>query len=71
MTRPALVSPRIPNGTASTRFRRTAPLAETTRRKLLDRVIAEKMPICGYHFPFPGAAHRKDGAGYALDLMKV
>jgi glyoxylase-like metal-dependent hydrolase (beta-lactamase superfamily II) len=49
-----------------------APLAETTRRKLLDRVIAEKMPICGYHFPFPGAGTiRKDGAGYALDLMKV
>jgi glyoxylase-like metal-dependent hydrolase (beta-lactamase superfamily II) len=49
-----------------------APLAETTRRKLIDRVIAEKMPICGYHFPFPGAGTiRKDGAGYALDLMKV
>jgi len=49
-----------------------APLAEATRRKLLDRVIAEKMPICGYHFPFPGGGTiRKDGAGYALDLMKV
>lgn len=49
-----------------------APLAEATRRKLLDRVIAEKMPICGYHFPFPGAGTiRKDGAGYALELMKV
>jgi glyoxylase-like metal-dependent hydrolase (beta-lactamase superfamily II) len=49
-----------------------APLAEATRRKLLDRVIAEKMPICGYHFPFPGAGTiRRDGAGYALDLMKV
>jgi glyoxylase-like metal-dependent hydrolase (beta-lactamase superfamily II) len=49
-----------------------APLAETTRRKLLDRVIAEKMPICGYHFPFPGAGTiRKDGTGYALDLMKI
>jgi len=49
-----------------------APTAEATRRKLLDRVIAEKIPICGYHFPFPGAGTiRKDGAGYALDVMKV
>lgn len=47
-------------------------LAETTRRTLLDRVIAEKMPICGYHFPFPGAGTiHKDGASYALDVMKV
>ena len=38
----------------------------------LDRVIAEKMPICGYHFPFPGAGTiSKDGAGYALELMKA
>ena len=59
-----------PDGTASTI--RTRPLAEASRRKLLDRVIAEKMTICGYHFPFPGAGTiRKDGAGYALDLMKV
>jgi len=49
-----------------------AATAEVSRRKLLDRVIAEKMPICGYHFPFPGAGTiSKDGAGYALDLMKV
>ena len=26
-----------------------------SRRKLLDRVIADKVMICGYHFPFPGA----------------
>jgi glyoxylase-like metal-dependent hydrolase (beta-lactamase superfamily II) len=32
-----------------------AILAEASRRKLIDRVIAEKMMICGYHFPFPGA----------------
>ena len=49
-----------------------AGTAEASRRKLLDRVIAEKMPICGYHFPFPGAGTiSKDGTGYALDLMKV
>jgi len=28
--------------------------------------------ICGYHFPFPAAGHiQKDGAGYALTLMKT
>ena len=43
------------------------PLAVETRRKLLDRVIAEKMLICGAHFPFPGAGtFVKDGSGYAF-----
>ena len=49
-----------------------AALAETSRRKLLERVIADKIMICGYHFPFPGAGTiAKDGAGYALTLMKT
>lgn len=43
------------------------PLAVATRRKLLDRVIADGMMLCGAHFPFPGVgALAKDGAGYAL-----
>jgi hypothetical protein len=43
------------------------PLAVETRRKLIDRVIADKMMICGAHFPFPGAgAFAKDGGGYAF-----
>jgi hypothetical protein len=29
--------------------------AVATRRKLIDGVIADKMMICGAHFPFPGA----------------
>jgi len=49
-----------------------AALAESSRRKLLDRVIADKLMICGYHFPFPGAGTiAKDGSGYALTLMKT
>src|SRR5947208_14251758 len=49
-----------------------AALAETSRRKLLHRVIADKIMICGYHFPFPGAGTiAKDGAGYALTPMKA
>jgi glyoxylase-like metal-dependent hydrolase (beta-lactamase superfamily II) len=43
------------------------PLAVTTRKNLIDRVIAEKMMICGSHFPFPGlGSFVKDGAGYAF-----
>jgi glyoxylase-like metal-dependent hydrolase (beta-lactamase superfamily II) len=43
------------------------PLAVDTRRKLIDRVIAEKLAICGAHFPFPGAGtFVKDGNGYAF-----
>ena len=43
------------------------PLAVTTRRRIVDRVIADKMMICGAHFPFPGAgAFTKDGNAYAF-----
>lgn len=43
------------------------PLAVATRRNLLDRVVAEKMKICGAHFPFPGSgSFAKDGDGYAF-----
>jgi len=49
-----------------------AATAETSRRALLDRVIADKIQICGYHFPFPGAGTiAKDGTGYALTSMKA
>ena len=49
-----------------------ASLAEVSRRKLLDRVIADRMMISGYHFPFPGAGTiQKDGAGYALTLINT
>jgi glyoxylase-like metal-dependent hydrolase (beta-lactamase superfamily II) len=51
-------------------FDQDAPLAETSRRKLLDRVIADKMPICGTHFPWPGFGRiARDGAGYAVDIL--
>ena len=53
-------------------FDQDGDLAEVSRRKLLDRVIADKMAICGYHFPFPGVGtFQKDGAGYALISRKV
>ncbi|HYG88888.1 MAG TPA: MBL fold metallo-hydrolase [Azospirillum sp.] len=32
-------------------------LAETNRRKLFDRVAADRAPVVAYHFPFPGVGH--------------
>ena len=47
------------------------PLAVATRRKLIDRVIAERMMICGAHFPFPGlGTFAKDGSGYVFTPAK-
>jgi len=41
--------------------------AVTTRRKLMDQVIADKMMVCGAHFPFPGrGTFTKDGDVYAF-----
>jgi glyoxylase-like metal-dependent hydrolase (beta-lactamase superfamily II) len=48
------------------------PMAVATRRKLIDRIIAENMPVAGAHFPFPGAgAFAKDGNAYAFTPVKV
>ena len=66
---PALVGPH-PEWQGA--YDQDGPTAVDTRRKLLDRVIAEKMMICGAHFPFPGAGtFTKDGTGYALSLSKA
>ena len=41
------------------------PLAVETRRRILDRASADKMPVQGYHFPFPACGHiAKRGNGY-------
>jgi glyoxylase-like metal-dependent hydrolase (beta-lactamase superfamily II) len=40
-------------------------VAEQTRRKVYDMLSAEKMPVQGFHFPFPSLAYvEKDGNGY-------
>ena len=42
-------------------------MAVPTRRKLVDRVIADQTMICGAHFPFPGTGQFvKDGDAYAF-----
>lgn len=48
------------------------PLAVETRRTLIDRVIADKMMVCGAHFPFPGAgSFAKDGDAYAFTPVEA
>jgi glyoxylase-like metal-dependent hydrolase (beta-lactamase superfamily II) len=40
-------------------------IAEATRRKVYDMLVAEKMLVQGFHYPFPSLAHiEKSGSGY-------
>jgi hypothetical protein len=42
-----------------------ATAAVATRRRMLDRVSADRMHVTGYHFPFPAHGFiAKDGNGY-------
>jgi hypothetical protein len=41
--------------------------AAATRHTIYDMAAAEKLPVTGYHFPFPCVGHvEKDGSGYRL-----
>ena len=52
-------------------FDQNGPMAEASRRKLLDRVVADQMLICGSHFPWPGLAKiTKDGGSYAYTTLQ-
>ena len=40
-------------------------MAEATRRKIYDMLVAEKMLVQGFHYPFPAVARiEKAGDGY-------
>jgi glyoxylase-like metal-dependent hydrolase (beta-lactamase superfamily II) len=42
-----------------------AVMAEATRRKVYDMLVAEKMMVQAFHYPFPSHAYvEKDGTGY-------
>jgi glyoxylase-like metal-dependent hydrolase (beta-lactamase superfamily II) len=42
-----------------------AAMAEASRRRLLDRVAADRIRVTGYHFPFPAQGYvAKEGNGY-------
>jgi glyoxylase-like metal-dependent hydrolase (beta-lactamase superfamily II) len=48
-------------------FDQDGSTAEATRRKLFDRIVADKTRVTGYHFPYPAAGSIvKDGQGYAF-----
>ena len=46
-------------------FDMDGPAAEATRRKVYDRLAADRQMMAGFHFPFPAIAHiEKDGNGF-------
>ncbi|EPE97473.1 hypothetical protein [Rhizobium grahamii] len=61
---PALLAPH-PEWQGS--YDQDGPMAIDTRRRLIDRVIADDIAICGSHFPFPGSGtFVKDGSAYGF-----
>ncbi|MBY5364083.1 MBL fold metallo-hydrolase [Rhizobium leguminosarum] len=61
---PALLAPH-PEWQGS--YDQDGPTAIDTRRRLIDRVIADNIAICGSHFPFPGSGtFVKDGSAYGF-----
>ncbi|PZM10576.1 MBL fold metallo-hydrolase [Rhizobium tubonense] len=61
---PALLAPH-PEWEGS--YDQDGPMAVATRRRLIDRVIADNIRICGSHFPFPGSGtFVKDGKAYGF-----
>ncbi len=48
-------------------FDMDGPAAEATRRKFYDMLVAEKMMVQGFHYPFPSLGHiEKAGTGYRV-----
>ena len=46
-------------------FDQDPKMAEETRRKVYDMLVAEKMMVQGFHYPFPALAYvEKSGSGY-------
>ncbi len=57
----------MPNPGWHAMFDNEPQVAEATRRKFFDMASADKLPIIGYHFPFPSAGYvEKSGTGYRL-----
>ena len=53
-------------------FDQDADMAEASRRKMYDRVVADNITVTGYHFGMPGAGKiEKDGSGYAFTPISV
>jgi glyoxylase-like metal-dependent hydrolase (beta-lactamase superfamily II) len=51
-------------------FDQDPPKAEATRRRVYDMLVAERVPVQAYHFPFPALARvEKAGEGYRIVHM--
>jgi hypothetical protein len=51
-------------------FDQDPPKAAATRKGVYDMLVAEKLPVQGYHFPFPALARiEKQGSGYRVNPM--
>jgi hypothetical protein len=47
-------------------------LAESNRRKITDRAIADKLIVAGYHYSMPRAGtFKRDGNGYVFVPVKA
>ncbi|HEY5962579.1 MAG TPA: MBL fold metallo-hydrolase [Xanthobacteraceae bacterium] len=52
-------------------FDQDPPKAAATRKGVYDMLVAEKLPVQGYHFPFPTLARiEKQGSGYRVNPMQ-
>src|SRR5216683_40460 len=48
-------------------FDQDGDVAEKTRRRVYDMLVAEKLQVQGFHYPFPGLGNiEKDGDGYRV-----
>ncbi|MBX9711443.1 MAG: MBL fold metallo-hydrolase [Xanthobacteraceae bacterium] len=48
-------------------FDQDGDMAESTRRKVYDMLVVEKLKVQGFHYPFPALGNiEKDGNGYRL-----
>jgi glyoxylase-like metal-dependent hydrolase (beta-lactamase superfamily II) len=48
-------------------FDQDPQMAVETRKRLLDRLATDRIPIIGYHFPMPATGHvERAGSGYRL-----
>jgi glyoxylase-like metal-dependent hydrolase (beta-lactamase superfamily II) len=48
-------------------FDQDADMAEKSRRKVYDMLVADKLMVQGFHYPFPGLGNvEKDGTGYRV-----
>jgi glyoxylase-like metal-dependent hydrolase (beta-lactamase superfamily II) len=52
-------------------FDQDPPKAAETRKRVYDMLVAEKLPVQGYHIPFPALGRvEKAGSGYRVNVMQ-